>query len=95
MDRQTLRDWVIQFNEQGPEGLINIPSPGAPAKLTTEHKAFLARIVEEGPIDAVLIDNQRADQSAELQQCMPITPVLSLFRGGGGSTARSRSDWPI
>jgi hypothetical protein len=23
MDRQTLRDWVIRFNEQGPEGLIN------------------------------------------------------------------------
>jgi hypothetical protein len=30
MDRQTLRDWVIRFNEQGPDGLINIPSPGAP-----------------------------------------------------------------
>jgi transposase len=30
MDRQTLRDWVIRFNEQGPNGLINIPSPGAP-----------------------------------------------------------------
>ena len=28
MDRQTLRDWVIRFNEQGPDGLINIPSPG-------------------------------------------------------------------
>ena len=26
MDRQTLRDWVIRFNEQGPDGLINIPS---------------------------------------------------------------------
>ena len=30
MDRQTLRDWVIRFNEQGPDGLINIPSPGSP-----------------------------------------------------------------
>lgn len=28
-------------------------SPGAPGKLTDEHKAFLARIVEEGPIPAV------------------------------------------
>ena len=28
MDRQTLRDWVIRFNEQGPDGLINLPSPG-------------------------------------------------------------------
>src|SRR5262245_48507180 len=25
MDRQTLRDWVIRFNEQGADGLINIP----------------------------------------------------------------------
>src|SRR5262245_9315090 len=33
MDRQTLRDWVIRFNEQGPDGLINVPAPGAPAKL--------------------------------------------------------------
>jgi transposase len=53
MDRQTLRDWVIRFNEQGPEGLINIPSPGVPPKLDATHRAFLARIVEEGPIPAV------------------------------------------
>ena len=33
MDRQTLRDWVIRFNERGPDGLINIPSPGVPPKL--------------------------------------------------------------
>ena len=53
MDRQTLRDWVIRFNEQGPDGLINIPSPGMPPKLNSRHKAFLARIVEEGPIAAI------------------------------------------
>ena len=53
MDRQTLRDWVIRFNEQGPDGLINIPSPGVPPKLNALHKAFLARIVEEGPIPAI------------------------------------------
>ena len=33
MDRQTLRDWVIRFNEQGPDGLVNKPSPGASGKL--------------------------------------------------------------
>src|SRR5215467_4652270 len=33
MDRQTLRDWVIRFNDQGPDGLINIASPGVPSKL--------------------------------------------------------------
>src|SRR5262249_11612136 len=53
MDRQTVRDWVIRFNEQGPDGLINIPSPGVPPKLNSRHKTFLARIVDEGPIPAI------------------------------------------
>src|SRR5215204_3092482 len=53
MDRQTLRDWVIRFNKQGPDGLTNIPSPGVPPKLDDTHRAFLARLVEEGPIPAV------------------------------------------
>jgi len=53
MDRQTLRDWVIRFNDQGPDGLINIPSPGVPPKLDATHRAFLAGIVEEGPIPAI------------------------------------------
>jgi len=53
MDRQTLRDWVIRFNEHGPDGLINLASPGAPSKLDGEHRGFLARIVDEGPIPAI------------------------------------------
>jgi transposase len=53
MDRQTLRDWVIRFNEQGPDGLISIPSPGVPPKLGKKHSAFPLRLVEEGPIPAV------------------------------------------
>ena len=44
---------VIRFNEHGPDGLINLPSPGAPSKLDREHRAFLARIVDEGPIPAI------------------------------------------
>lgn len=53
MDRQTLRDWVIRFNEDGPEGLLSLASPGAPSKLSAAHKTFLARIIEEGPIPAI------------------------------------------
>src|SRR4030095_9477368 len=53
MDRQTLRDWVIRFNEQGPDGLINIPSPGGAPQLGKKPRAVVARLVEEGPIPAV------------------------------------------
>lgn len=53
MDRQTLRDWAIRFNEHGPDGLLSIPQPGAPPILTAEHKAYLARIVAEGPTPAI------------------------------------------
>src|SRR2546423_15008231 len=49
MDRQALRDWVIRFNEQGADGLINIPSPGMPPNLNAIHKAFLARFVQAVP----------------------------------------------
>jgi transposase len=44
---------VIRFNQQGPEGLINKSAPGAPSKLSKKHRAFLARLVEEGPIPAI------------------------------------------
>jgi transposase len=40
-------------NEHGAQGLINMVSPGSPPKLDEEHRAFLARVVEEGPILAV------------------------------------------
>jgi len=53
MDRQTLRDWVHRFNAEGPDGLINRASPGAPAKLNDAQRAWLAEIVECGPNPAV------------------------------------------
>ena len=53
MDRQTLRDWVIRFNEQGPDGLVNKKPPGRPSKLTAEHRRELAQIIDKGPTDYV------------------------------------------
>jgi hypothetical protein len=61
MDRQTLRDWAIRFNERGPDGLINIPSPRVPQYPFSESAAqaqrhaqdLSARIVEEGPSPAI------------------------------------------
>ena len=48
MDREMLRDWVIRFNEYGPEGLINWSRLAHPRSSTQQHGAFLARVVEEG-----------------------------------------------
>src|SRR5262249_51167072 len=49
MDSQTLRDWGVRFNEQGPDSLINIPSSGVPPKLNSTHQDFLPRLADEGP----------------------------------------------
>src|SRR5271157_5322951 len=48
MDRQTLRDWVHRFNEHGPDGLKDKWSKGAPARLSAEQLAALAKLVETG-----------------------------------------------
>src|SRR5258707_3135319 len=53
MDRQTLRDWVIRVNEQGPDGLIHIPSPRVPPQLDDTHRGLLALIVQERTHPAV------------------------------------------
>lgn len=49
MDRQTLRDWVIRYNEGGLAGLSDRVSPGPVFRLTSEQMAELAGIVEAGP----------------------------------------------
>jgi len=50
MDRQTLRDWVIRYNEEGIAGLSDRPhGGGTPAKLSDEEKAQLAKWLRQGP----------------------------------------------
>jgi transposase len=49
MDRQTLRDWVHRYNDEGLTGLLNRSAPGPAARLSAEQEAELARWIEEGP----------------------------------------------
>jgi transposase len=49
MDRQTLRDWVHRFNDQGPDCLCDIHAGGVEPRLSPEKLAELAAIVEAGP----------------------------------------------
>jgi len=49
MDRQTLRHWVLRFNADGPEGLLDRWSPGPARRLSDDQLRELAGIVETGP----------------------------------------------
>lgn len=49
MDRQTLRDWVIRYNEQGIAGLADQHGGGSVPKLSEAETAQLAEWVRQGP----------------------------------------------
>ena len=46
---QTVRDWVVAFNAQGPDGLVGGKAPGRAPKLNAAQSQALAAIVERGP----------------------------------------------
>ena len=50
---QVIRDWVLKFNADGPEGLIDRKAPGQPSRLSDTHRAALAELIESGPIPAI------------------------------------------
>ena len=50
---QIIRDWVVRFNDEGPEGLIDRKAPGPSPKLNQAQRRALAKIVDAGPIPAV------------------------------------------
>ena len=49
---QIVRDWVLRFNEGGPEALVTRKAPGPASILNDEQRACLAAQVEAGPIPA-------------------------------------------
>jgi transposase len=51
--RQIIRDWVLKFNTDGPDGLIDRKAPGQPSRLNETHRTALAAVIESGPIPAV------------------------------------------
>jgi transposase len=50
---QTVRDWVLAFNAEGPAGLLNGKAPGNPPILNDTQRRALAEIVEAGPDPAL------------------------------------------
>lgn len=50
---QCIRDWVLRFNDHGPDGLVDRPKSGRRHKLTEGQRQALKTIVEQGPMPAV------------------------------------------
>jgi len=50
---QIVRDWVVKFNAQGPDGLIDKKAPGQASRLSDTHRAALVKVIDEGPIPAI------------------------------------------
>jgi len=100
MDRQTLRDWVIRYNEHGLDGLADLPREGRPPKLDTKEKAELVRIVLAGPDpeasglsaftreDLVRICKERFDKS------LHVTSMGRILRELGFSRQKARPSHP-
>ena len=50
---KVIRNWVVRFNADGPNGLIDRKAPGKPSKLNDKQRQMLAQIVETGPNTAI------------------------------------------
>ena len=78
MDRQTLRDWVLRYNERGIDGLADRWGDGRPPTFDTQEQAELMRIVLAGPDPETsglsaytLEDLARIASSASARGCIP------------------------
>ncbi len=49
---QVIRDWVLRFNADGPDGLIDRKASGPAPKLNDAQRQALAQVVKNGPIPA-------------------------------------------
>ena len=89
MDRQTLRDWVHRYNEEGLAGLHDRRRPGPKPRLTPEQEAELAAEVERGPDpdrDGV-VRWRRVDLQALIEARFAVR-LARAFGGQGAAPAR-------
>ena len=71
MTRQTLRDWVHRYNEQGIDGLKD-RFVGSEGKLTSEQEKEIETLVLEGP-KGTLVRWRRVDLQKEIEQRYAVT----------------------
>lgn len=71
MDRQTLRDWVQRYNQEGLSGLRDRHGGGCGRRLGEAQRAELAALVEAGPDPALhkVVRWRRVDLRDEIKRC--------------------------
>jgi len=70
MDRQTLRDWVHRYNDEGLAGLRDRGGGGRSPKLSKDQRAEFAALVEAGPDPALhkVVRWRRVDWREEIKR---------------------------
>jgi transposase len=100
MDRQTLRDWVIRYNEHGVAGLSDSWKGGRPPVLTIDEQAELLAIVMAGPdpetdgFSAFTRDDLIAIAKKKFGKSMHPTSMGRLLRRLGMSRQKARPSHP-
>ena len=101
MDRQTLRDWVIRYNEHGVVGLTDSWNGGRPPILTNDEQAELLAVVMAGPdpekdgFCAFTRDDLVAVAKKKFGKSMHPTSMGRLLRRLGLSRQKARPSHPM
>ena len=101
MDRQTLRDWVIRYNEHGVAGLVDQQSSGRPPMLTLDEQAELLAIVMAGPdpekdgFSAFTRDDLVAIAKKKFRKSMHPASMGRLLKRLGLSRQKARPTHPM
>ena len=100
MDRQTLRDWVVRYNEYGLDGLADRARDGRPPKLEAHEKAELVAIVLAGPdpeksgISAFTRDDLARILEERFGKRLAATSIGRILRELGLSRQKARPSHP-
>lgn len=68
MTRQTLRDWVRRYNDEGIQGLRNRPKGHPPRALTPEQEREIDTLVSQPPQHKTLVRWRCVDVKAEIER---------------------------
>ena len=100
MTERALYDWILRFNAEGVDGLIDKPRSGRPPKLDADQRAQVLQWVRQGPDRERLgiVRWRLRDLCAEIERCFGIVTsedaVGRLLKRSGYSHISARPQHP-